>query len=305
MSKTAIDIGNFKLKNPVMTASGTFGSGVEYSDFIDLNSLGAIVTKSVTLKKTIGNPPPRISETPSGMLNSIGLQNEGVDHFCKEILPPLEGLKTKVVVSAAGKSVEDYLAVVERLNDEKRIDAIEVNVSCPNVKEGGMAFGVLARQCAELIKSLREKTAKPMFVKLSPNVTDITEIAKAVEGSGADALVVANTLLGIAVDIEKRKPVMANITGGMSGPAIKPVALRLVWQVAMSVDIPVIGCGGITCAEDVIEFLMCGASAVEVGTMNFIDPSVTMKIISDLEEWLSEREESVRSLVANPAYKNW
>lgn len=290
------NLGRLNLKNPVLTASGTFGSGVEYSDFINLNSLGGIVTKSVSLNPTKGNPPPRIAETPSGMLNSIGLQNEGVEHFCREILPPLKDIDTNIIISVAGKTEEDYEKVTERLNDEEIIDALEINVSCPNVKEGGMAFGVCAESCAELIKKLRSKTDKFMLVKLSPNVTDIKPIAKAVEAAGADALVVSNTLLGMAVDIKKRKPIMANVMGGLSGPAIKPVALRLVWQVAGTVKIPVVGCGGIASAQDVIEFMLCGASAVEIGTMNFVYPDITEKIIAGLEEWFSENNETPQSI---------
>lgn len=290
-------LGKLSLQNPVLTASGTFGSGIEYEDFIDLNSIGGIVTKSVSLEPRKGNPPPRIAETPSGMLNSIGLQNEGVEHFCRELLPPLKDLQTKIIVSVAGKSSEDYIAVTKRLAEEDVIDALEINVSCPNVKEGGMAFGVCADTCGTLIKDLKKITDKYMLVKLSPNVTDIKPIAKAIEDAGADALVVANTLLGMAVDIEKRKPVMANIMGGLSGPAIKPVALRLVWQVASCVKIPIIGCGGISSAQDIVEFLICGASAVEVGTMNFVYPDITVKMVHDLDKWLEERNESVAGII--------
>ncbi|MHC4871999.1 MAG: dihydroorotate dehydrogenase [Planctomycetota bacterium] len=290
------DLGKLTLNNPVLTASGTFGSGIEYEDFVNLNSIGGIVTKSVSLEPRKGNPPPRIAETPSGMLNSIGLQNEGVEHFCRELLPPLRDLKTKIIVSVAGKSMEDYLEVTRRLAEEDIIDALEINVSCPNVKEGGMAFGVCAGTCGNLVKELKELTDKYMLVKLSPNVTDIKPIAKAIEDAGADALVVANTLLGMAVDIEKRKPIMANIMGGLSGPAIKPVALRLVWQVAKCVNIPIIGCGGIASAEDIVEFLLCGASAVEVGTMNFVYPDITERMVRDLDKWLAERNETVAGI---------
>jgi dihydroorotate dehydrogenase (NAD+) catalytic subunit len=293
----ATTLGPIQLKNPVLTASGTFGNGAEYADFIDLNRLGGIVTKSVTPSATTGNPPPRVTETPSGMLNAIGLQNEGVDVFCTEILPKLDACTAPVFVNVAGKTTKDYVQVVERLNAEERIAGLEINVSCPNVKEGGMAFGVCAETCAELIQDLRGRTSKPMMVKLSPNVTDITAIAKSVEGAGADALVVANTLLGMVVDIETRRPILANGTGGLSGPAVRPVALRLVYQVSQAVSCPVVGVGGVATAEDAIAFLMCGASAVEVGTMNFVDPTTTVQIIDGLASWLEAHDETVTSII--------
>ncbi|MBN1258109.1 MAG: dihydroorotate dehydrogenase [Planctomycetes bacterium] len=299
-------LGELTLSNPLLTASGTFGSGVEYAEFIDLRRLGGIVTKSVTAKPTAGNPPPRVTETPSGMLNAIGLQNPGLEVFCSETLPELSSHldasawrpgTPRVIVNVAGKATEEYAEVVERLDAEARVDGMEINISCPNVKEGGMAFGICATTCAQLVGELRKRTRKPLLVKLSPNVTDITEIARAAEGSGADVLVVANTLLGMAIDIERRRPILTNITGGLSGPAIHPVALRLVWQVSQAVNLPVVGVGGIASAEEVVAFLMCGASAVEVGTMNFIDPAATMKILEDFTSWLAGHGESARSIV--------
>ncbi|MFH0911345.1 MAG: dihydroorotate dehydrogenase [Planctomycetota bacterium] len=290
-------VGALTLANPVLSASGTFGNGTEYADFVDLNRLGGIVTKSVTARPVAGHAPPRVAETPAGMLNAIGLQNEGVEVFCRECLPKLKDFATKVVVSVAGESPAEYAAVVDRLEGEGRVDALEINVSCPNVKRGGMTFGVSAELSAELVQRLRRRTGKPLWVKLSPNVTDIAPIARAVEGEGADALVVANTLLGMAVDIERRRPVLPNVTGGLSGPAIRPVALRLVWQARQAVAIPIIGVGGVASHEDAVAFFLCGASAVEVGTMNFVRPDATVRLVEDLAEWLQAHHETVRGLV--------
>ncbi len=289
-------VGALALANPVLTASGTFGSGDEYADFLDLDRLGGLVTKSVTLHPTQGNPPPRVAETPAGMLNAIGLHNDGVEALCRERLPALQACAARVVVSVAGSTIEEYAAVVDRLAAEPRVDALEVNVSCPNVKQGGMTFGVSASSCADLVAALRERTDKPLWVKLSPNVTDVTEIARAAARAGADALVVANTLLGMAVDVERRRALLPNVTGGLSGPAIRPVALRLVWQVTHAVDLPVVGVGGIASVEDVVAFLLCGAAAVQVGTMNFVRPSIAVELIDGLDRWLQEHGETVRVL---------
>ena len=290
-------VGSVSLDNPILSASGTFGSGEEHADFFDIGRLGAVVTKSVTLKPTAGNPPPRVAETPAGMLNAIGLQNEGVDAFLADLLPPLRARAGRVAVSAAGKSEEEYLAVTERLAAAP-IDAIEVNISCPNVREGGMAFGVDAAVAASLVARLKGVAgAMPLWVKLSPNVTDIVPIAKAVEAAGADALVVANTFLGMAVDIETRKPVLANVTGGLSGPAIHPLALRLVWRVARAVSCPVIGVGGIRSVGEVVAFMLAGAAAVEVGTMNLVDPGLCPRLVDGLAAWLADHGTTVAEIV--------
>ncbi|MDR1611165.1 MAG: dihydroorotate dehydrogenase [Planctomycetota bacterium] len=279
-------IGALALDNPVMSASGVFGSGKEFADFYDIGRLGAVVTKSVTLKPTRGNPPPRIAETPSGMLNAIGLQNEGVDFFLAELLPPLRERARRVVVNAAGKCEEEYVELVSRLAAAP-IDAIEVNISCPNVRDGGIAFGVCSAAAAGLVKKLKKVSgAMPLWVKLSPNVTDIVAIAKAAADAGADALVAVNTLIGMAVDIETRKPVLANVTGGLSGPAVHPVALRMVWQIARAVDCPVVGVGGVRSAREVVAFLLAGASAAQIGAMNLVEPGIAPRILDDLDEWL-------------------
>ena len=293
----ATTVGGLKLDNPIMPASGTFGSGKEYADFLDIGKLGAVVTKSVTFGPTKGNPPPRIAETASGMLNAIGLQNEGVEVFLSEILPPLRKKAKKVIVNVAGKTENDYLSVVERLADSG-VDALEINISCPNVKEGGIAFGVSASGAAGLVAALKKAAGKmPLWVKLSPNVTDIVEIAKAVEGAGADALVVANTFIGMAIDIEKRRPLIANITGGLSGPAIHPLALRLVWQTARAVSCDVIGVGGIQGVQEVVAFMLAGASAVQVGAMNFANPALCGKLVDDLGRWLANHKTTARDII--------
>ena len=286
MVNTAIQIGGITLKNPVMTASGTYGYGLEYSDFIDLSKLGGIVVKGTTLNPRQGNPYPRMAETPSGMLNAVGLQNKGVEYFCSEIYPSIKDIDTHMIVNVSGSTVEDYMATAERIAELDKIPAIELNISCPNVKEGGMAFGVTCAGAAEVVRAVRKVYPKTLIVKLSPNVTDITEIARAVEAEGADSISMINTLLGMAIDVKSRKPILSTVTGGLSGPAVKPVALRMVWQTAKVVSIPIIGMGGISSCEDAIEFLLAGASAVQVGTYNFVDPTITTKIASGIEEYL-------------------
>jgi dihydroorotate oxidase len=274
------------IKNPVMTASGTFGYGTEYTDFIDLARLGGIVVKGTTLHHREGNPYPRMAETPSGMLNAVGLQNKGVDYFIEHIYPIISNYDTAVIVNVSGSQIEDYITTAERLNALAHIPAIELNISCPNVKEGGMAFGVTCAGASSVVRAVRAVYDKTLIVKLSPNVTDITEIARAVEAEGADAISMINTLLGMAIDAEKRRPVLSTITGGLSGPAVKPVALRMVWQTAQVVNIPIIGMGGIATATDAIEFLLAGATAIEVGTYNFVDPTATIQIVEGIENYM-------------------
>lgn len=287
MLKTQVHIGRgLAIKNPVMTASGTFGYGLEYGDFIDLNRLGGVLVKGTTLHPRQGNPYPRMAETPSGMLNAVGLQNKGVDYFCEHIYPTISGYDTAMIVNVSGSQVEDYIETAEKINALERIPAIELNISCPNVKEGGMAFGVTCAGAASVVRAVRAVYDKTLIVKLSPNVTDITEIARAVEAEGADSISMINTLLGMAIDAEKRRPVLSTITGGLSGPAVKPIALRMVWQTAQAVKVPIIGMGGIASATDAIEFLLAGASAVEVGTYNFVDPSVTTQIVNGIEGYM-------------------
>ena len=287
MLKTQVHIGRgLAIKNPVMTASGTFGYGLEYGDFIDLNRLGGVLVKGTTLHPRQGNPYPRMAETPSGMLNAVGLQNKGVDYFCEHIYPTISGYDTAMIVNVSGSQVEDYIETAEKINALERIPAIELNISCPNVKEGGMAFGVTCAGAASVVRAVRAVYDKTLIVKLSPNVTDITEIARAVEAEGADSISMINTLLGMAIDAEKRRPVLSTITGGLSGPAVKPIALRMVWQTAQAVKVPIIGMGGIASATDAIEFLLAGASAVEVGTYNFVDPSVTTQIVNGIEDYM-------------------
>ena len=287
MLKTQVHIGRgLTIKNPVMTASGTFGYGLEYGDFIDLNRLGGVLVKGTTLHPRQGNPYPRMAETPSGMLNAVGLQNKGVDYFCEHICPTISGYDTAMIVNVSGSQVEDYIETAEKINALERIPAIELNISCPNVKEGGMAFGVTCAGAASVVRAVRAVYDKTLIVKLSPNVTDITEIARAVEAEGADSISMINTLLGMAIDAEKRRPVLSTITGGLSGPAVKPIALRMVWQTAQTVKVPIIGMGGIASATDAIEFLLAGASAVEVGTYNFVDPSVTTQIVNGIEGYM-------------------
>lgn len=286
MVNTAIQIGGITLKNPVMTASGTYGYGLEYSDFIDLSKLGGIVVKGTTLNPRQGNPYPRMAETPSGMLNAVGLQNKGVEYFCSEIYPSIKDIDTHMIVNVSGSTIEDYMATAERIAELDKIPSIELNISCPNVKEGGMAFGVTCAGAAEVVRAVRKVYPKTLIVKLSPNVTDITEIARAVEAEGADSISMINTLLGMAIDVKSRKPILSTVTGGLSGPAVKPVALRMVWQTAKVISIPIIGMGGISSCEDAIEFLLAGASAVQVGTYNFVDPTITTKIASGIEDYL-------------------
>lgn len=286
MAKLGVNIGKLSLKNPVMTASGTFGYGLEFADFIDLNELGGFIVKGTTLNPREGNDYPRMAETPSGMLNCVGLQNKGVDHFCKEIYPQLEHLDTNVIVNVSGSTLEDYVECASRINALPHVPAIELNISCPNVKAGGMAFGVTPEGAASVVKAVRKAYDKTLIVKLSPNVTSIADIAKAVEAEGADSVSLINTLMGMSIDIERRKSRLSIGTGGLSGPCVKPVALRMVWQVAQAVNIPIVGLGGIMNATDAIEFIMAGAAAIEIGTANFIDPAVTIKVVNGINEWL-------------------
>lgn len=279
-------IGSLELKNPVMTASGTFGYGTEYADFMDISRLGAIIVKGTTLNPRQGNPYPRMAETPSGMLNAVGLQNKGVDYFVDHIYPEVRKIQTAIIVNVSGSCIDDYVQTASIINTLDDIPAIELNISCPNVKQGGMAFGVKPESAAQVVSAVRKAYDKTLIVKLSPNVTDITEIARAVEGAGADSVSLINTMLGMAIDAEKRRPILSTITGGMSGPAVKPVALRMVWQTAKAVKIPVIGLGGICSATDAVEFLLAGASAVQIGTANFIDPSISDKVVDGIEEYL-------------------
>ncbi|MBE5829835.1 MAG: dihydroorotate dehydrogenase [Butyrivibrio sp.] len=286
---TSVEIAGVKFKNPVMTASGTFGSGMEYSDFVDLGRLGAVVTKGVANIPWEGNPVPRVAEVYGGMLNAIGLQNPGVEVFAKRDLKFLEDYDTKVIVNVCGKTVEDYLEVVERLSDEKRVDMLEINVSCPNVKEGAIAFGQKADALFDITKKIKEKAKQPVIMKLSPNVTSISEMAKAAEAAGADAISLINTITGMKIDIYKKKFVLANRTGGMSGPAIKPVAVRMVYEASHAVKIPVIGMGGISNYEDAIEFIMAGATAIAVGAANFHNPYATVEIVEGIERHMQEQ----------------
>ena len=283
---TKVNLAGVELKNPVMVASGTFGSGAEYSEFVDLNRLGAVVTKGVASVPWPGNPSPRIAETASGMLNAIGLQNPGIDLFSKRDLPFLEKYDTKVIVNVCGHSTEEYLDVVERLADEPRVDMLEINISCPNVKEGGIAFGQDPKAVEAITKAVKAKAKQPIIMKLSPNVTDITVMAKAAEAGGADCLSLINTLTGMKIDIERQTFAIANKTGGLSGPAVKPVAVRMVYQVANAVKIPIIGMGGICTAEDAMEFILAGATAVSIGTANFTNPYTTVEVIDGIEAYM-------------------
>lgn len=296
-NRLAAAVGGVRLQNPVMPASGTFGSGKEYEPFFDIGRLGAVVTKSVTPGPTPGNPPPRVTETRAGMLNAIGLQNEGVDVFLQDLLPPLRAKASVIVVNVAAKSESGYIELTQKLAAAP-VDVLEINISCPNVKEGGISFGVQAASAAALVRQLRTAAgSKPMWVKLTPNVTDIAEIARAVEGAGADALVVANTWLGMAVDIEKRRPVLSNITGGLSGPAIHPLTLRAVWQVRQAVACPIVAAGGIASARDALAYLITGASAVQVGAANFATPDVCCRIIDELDAWLEQHNTTVQDII--------
>ena len=286
MADLNININGLSLKNPVLTASGTFGYGTEFQDFIDLERLGGFIVKGTTLKHREGNPYPRMAETPSGMLNAVGLQNKGVDYFIEHIYPTIKDINSNILVNVSGSTISDYVATAEKINALDHIPAIELNISCPNVKEGGMAFGTSCVSASEVVKEVRKVYKKHLMVKLSPNVTSIQEIALAVEGAGADSVSLINTLMGMAVNVKTRKPVLSTVTGGLSGPCVKPVALRMVWQVAKVVKIPVVGLGGISCANDAIEFLLAGASAIQIGTANFIDPTVTIKVIDGINNYL-------------------
>lgn len=298
MADLSVNINKLQLKNPVMTASGTFGYGPEFADFIPLEGLGGIIVKGTTLKPREGNDYPRMVETASGMLNCVGLQNKGVDYFCEHIYPEIKDIDTNMIVNVSGSSPEDYAECAARINGLDNIPAIELNISCPNVRQGGMAFGVTCAGAASVVKAVRARYDKTMIVKLSPNVTDIAEIARAVEAEGADSVSLINTLMGMAIDIEKRKPLLSINTGGLSGPAVKPVALRMVWQVAKAVKIPVVGLGGVCNAHDAIEFLMAGATAIEIGTANFIDPQVTIKVRDGINEWLDSHGcKSVKEII--------
>lgn len=281
------NIGELSLQNPVLTASGTFGYGTEYADIVNLNRLGGIIVKGTTLNAREGNDYPRMAETPSGMLNAVGLQNKGVDYFIEHIYPTIKDYNTQIIVNVSGASVSDYVSVAEKLSSLEKINAIEVNISCPNVKQGGMAFGTTCEGAAEVTREIRRVYGKTLIVKLSPNVTDIVSIAKAVEAEGADSVSLINTLLGMAIDVERQKPILSTITGGLSGPAVRPVAVRMVWQVAKAVNIPVIGLGGIANGRDAIEFILAGATAIQVGTYNFVNPHVTMEIIDYMQDYCS------------------
>ena len=286
MADLRVKIGSLELSNPVMTASGTFGYGKEFEDFVDLEKIGGIIVKGTTLHHREGNDYPRMAETPMGMLNAVGLQNKGVDYFINHIYPEIKDIRTNMIVNVSGSTIEDYAKTAAMINELDNIPAIELNISCPNVKQGGMAFGVTASGAESVVKAVREVYHKTLIVKLSPNVTDITEIARAAEGAGADSVSLINTLLGMAIDAEKRRPVLSTITGGMSGAAVKPIALRMVWQVSKAVNIPVIGLGGIMNAQDAVEFLLAGASAVEIGTANFINPAITVKVADGINDYL-------------------
>lgn len=298
MAKLSIDINGLQLKNPVMTASGTFGYGTEFQDFIDLTRLGGFIVKGTTLRAREGNPYPRMAETPSGMLNAVGLQNKGVDYFVEHIYPEIKDIDTNILVNVSGSTILDYVAVAEKIATLENIPGIELNISCPNVKEGGMAFGTQCSSVSEVVKAVRKVYPRHLMVKLSPNVTNIQEIALTAEAEGADSLSVINTLMGMAVNVRTRRPVLSTVTGGLSGPCVKPVALRMVWQVSKVVKIPVVGLGGIMNATDAIEFLLAGASAVQIGTANFIDPAVTVKVIDGINEYLdSNGFKSVKDII--------
>lgn len=286
MANLSVNIGNLNLKNPVMTASGTFGYGIEFQDFVPLDQIGGIIVKGTTLQHREGNPYPRMAETAQGMLNCVGLQNKGVDYFCRNIYPQIKDIDTQMIVNVSGNSPENYAECAARVNELENIRAIELNISCPNVKSGGMAFGVTCEGAASVVREVRKKYDKTLIVKLSPNVTDITEIARAVEAEGADSVSLINTLMGTSINIEKRCFNLSIGTGGLSGPCVKPVALRMVYQVAKAVKIPVVGLGGISSATDAIEFLMAGATAIEIGTANFLDPAITVKVKDGINEWL-------------------
>lgn len=298
MADLSVNIGKMNLSNPVMTASGTFGYGLEFQDFVDLEKIGGIIVKGTTLHHREGNPYPRMAETPMGMLNAVGLQNKGVHYFVENIYPQIKDINTNMIVNVSGSQVEDYAETASIINSLEKIPAIELNISCPNVKQGGMAFGVTAKGAEEVVKAVRRVYDKTLIVKLSPNVTDITEIARAAEGAGADSVSLINTLLGMAIDAEKRRPILSTVTGGMSGAAVKPIALRMVWQVAKAVKIPVVGLGGIMNWKDAVEFLLAGASAIQIGTANFIDPAITVKVAEGINDYLDRHGySSVRDII--------
>ena len=292
--KMAVSIGDLRMKNPMLTASGTFGFGEEFADFIDLERLGGFIVKGTTLEPRQGNPYPRMAETPAGILNAVGLQNKGVDHFIADTYPHLKDLKTNVLVNVSGARIEDYVSVAEKLAPLESIPAIEVNISCPNVKQGGMAFGTTCEGAAQVTAAMRKAWPRTLIVKLSPNVTSIADIARAVEAEGADSVSLINTIMGMAIDVERRRPCLSTVTGGLSGAAVRPVAVRMVWQTAKAVKIPVIGLGGISSGRDAIEFMLAGAHAVQIGTANFIDPQVTVKAIDWMEDWC--RRQGVRDI---------
>jgi len=294
----SVDIAGIKMKNPVITASGTFGFGLDYLEYYDVNELGAVVVKSITKNRREGNPPPRVIETPAGVLNSIGLANPGIDCFIKEVIPQMDFIQVPIIVSIAGDEIEEYVELASRLDKQDRVSALEINISCPNVEKGGLEFSTSAEQVEELTSSVREATSLPIIVKLSPNVTDIVEIAQAAAAGGADALSLINTVLGMVIDIQKRKPVLGNKKGGLAGPAVRPIAVRMVWEVSQAVEVPVIGMGGICSAEDALQFIMAGASAVAVGTWNFVNPTAPVDIINGLRDFcLKEGIKEIKDLI--------
>ncbi|MDT3369205.1 dihydroorotate dehydrogenase [Macellibacteroides fermentans] len=288
MANLNVNIGNLQLKNPVMTASGTFGYGIEFADFVDLTQIGGIFVKGTTIEHREGNPYPRMAETPAGMLNAVGLQNKGADYFANNIYPNIKDIDTHMIVNVSGSTVETYVECAEKIAALDKIPAIELNISCPNVKHGGMAFGVTCAGAAEVVRAVRKVYPKTLIVKLSPNVTDVTEIARAVEAEGADAVSLINTLLGMAIDAEKRKPILSTVTGGLSGPCVKPIALRMVWQTYNAVKIPIIGLGGISNWKDAVEFMLAGSSAIQIGTYNFVDPAISVKTVEGINDYLDK-----------------
>lgn len=298
MAELSVNIGNLQMKNPVMTASGTFGYGIEYADFLDISRIGGIIVKGTTIQPREGNLYPRMAETPSGMLNAVGLQNKGAQYFVDHIYPQIMNVDTNMIVNVSGSSVETYVECAEKIAELEKIPAIELNISCPNVKQGGMAFGVTCQGTAEVVRAVRKAYPKTLIVKLSPNVTDITEIAKAVEAEGADAVSMINTMMGMAINAEKRKPVLSTVTGGLSGPCVKPVALRMVWQTSKAVNIPIIGLGGISCWKDAVEFMLAGATAVQIGTYNFVDPTISVKVIDGINDYCNRHGfKSVKEII--------
>lgn len=300
MANLNINIGKLEFKNPVLTASGTFGYGIEYADFMDLSKIGGIFVKGTTIHHREGNDYPRMAETPAGMLNAVGLQNKGVDYFISYIYPEIKDIETHMMVNVSGSTIDDYIACAEKVNELDKIPAIELNISCPNVKQGGMAFGTNCTSAAEVVREVRKVYKKTLIVKLSPNVTDITEIARAVESEGADAVSLINTLMGMAIDADKRVPVLSTITGGLSGPCVKPIALRMVYQTYKAVKIPIIGLGGISNSTDAIEFMLAGATAIQIGTYNFIDPVISVKVVDGINSYLDKYGyTSVKEIIGN------